>query len=222
MSLSVSSSCSWCSLCARPRMRCSPSRRFSGPLAARVPRLPGGSARARRRCALAAPAGSWAACRRVAMGRASRVETDAERLPSPAARRARQAEWAGGGQGGLVRRSGGQIRRSSLLVGRGACHRPGRTSTQGHPRSGARGARARRRSHACDLRSELPVDGLRVRVGVGTGPVVGVRRHCSGGPCACHRLHGRRLRDCAQAARFARARPDGRPAGALRPRCWRR
>jgi hypothetical protein len=53
MSLSVSSSCSWCSLCARPRMRCSPSRCFSGPLAGLVAGLPGGSARARRRSALA-------------------------------------------------------------------------------------------------------------------------------------------------------------------------
>src|SRR5215210_511402 len=51
----------------------------------------------------------------------------------------------------------------------------------------------------------------------GPGPGVGVCRHCSGGPCACRLLHRRRLRDCAQAARFARARPDGRPAGALRP-----
>ncbi len=54
-------------------------------------------------------------------------------------------------------------------------------------------------------------------VGQGTGPAVGVRHRCAGRPCAWLRLHGRRLRDCAQAARFARARPDGRPAGALHP-----
>ena len=44
------------------------------------------------------------------------------------------------------------------------------------------------------------------------------RRFARGGACGWLRLQCRRLRDGAQAARFARARPDGRPAGALRPR----
>ena len=43
-----------------------------------------------------------------------------------------------------------------------------------------------------------------------------------GGACGWLRLQCRRPRNGAQAARFARARPDGRPAGALRPRRWRR
>src|SRR5215207_9695453 len=54
------------------------------------------------------------------------------------------------------------------------------------------------------------------------GRRVGVASRLSGGSGGWLRLHGRRLRDGAQAARFARARPDGRPAGARRPRCWRR
>ena len=44
------------------------------------------------------------------------------------------------------------------------------------------------------------------------------RRFARGGACGWLRLQCRRPRDGAQAARFARARPDGRPAGAPRPR----
>ena len=44
------------------------------------------------------------------------------------------------------------------------------------------------------------------------------RRFARAGACGCLRLQCRRPRDGAQAARFARARPDGRPAGAPRPR----
>jgi hypothetical protein len=48
-----------------------------------------------------------------------------------------------------------------------------------------------RRSGAWGLRSLLSVRARRVRGGVRTGPVVGVSRLFSGGPCACHRLHRR-------------------------------
>ena len=62
----------------------------------------------------------------------------------------------------------------------------------------------------------LTVVGRQVRAWGRVSQAVGVGHRCSGGWCVCRRRQGRRLRDCAQAARFARARPDGRPAGALR------
>src|SRR5688500_971758 len=57
----------------------------------------------------------------------------------------------------------------------------------------------------------------------GSGVSATGRRHdvalrLPGGACGCLRLQCRRPRIAAQAARFARARPGGRPAGALRPR----
>ena len=137
----------------------------------------------------------------------------------------KRLRWGDGdmwsGRGGNQRRTagsnGGQIRRFSLLVGRRRvsptpvvkglhCH------SRREPQPGAR-----RRSGPCGLRFSLAVDGFAGPSWGWAGSAVAVRRHCTGGLCACRRLHGRRLRDCAHAARFARARPDGRPAGALDP-----
>ena len=66
----------------------------------------------------------------------------------------------------------------------------------------------------------LAVGPVELGAGEGREPVRACMRssRLAGGACGCLRLQCRRPRNGAQAARFARARPDGRPAGALRPR----
>ena len=144
MSSSVSSSCSWCLLCAVSEC-CSPSRRLSGSLAAGVPGLPAGSARARR------------TDRSPPRRKARRQPLRRGRRPL---RPRSSARWSVCTVEATTRRtrrkSGGQLWRSSLLVGRVACHRPDRTSS---PSSAQSRAPVGRSPAIAGVRSAVPGPG---------------------------------------------------------------
>ena len=190
----MSLSCSWCSLCAVSEC-CSSSRRLSGSLAAGVPGLPAGSARARlhRRLA-AAPARRAGERRPGGGGRGRRV-----RLRSG---RGGRCARPGRPRGELAGRGGGQIRCLSLLVGRVACHGPDRTSS---PSSA--------QSRAPALHSPASEGGRSAVPGLGPGPSCPGTR---GASRSCRRCPLPRLGRAVCLASAASSAPTQRGGQALR------
>jgi hypothetical protein len=144
MSSSVSLSCSWCSLCGLGcvvrRLDACPVHSPPACLACPPDRL--------------APAGTdRSPPRRTARRRPLRrggVRCDCGRRRGGRCARSRRPRDE------LVGRGGGQIRRSSLLVGRVACHRPGRTTS---PSSVPSRAPAGRSPASAGVRSAVPGPG---------------------------------------------------------------
>ena len=215
MSSSVSLSCSWCSLCAVSDVLFAVSTlvRSTSPPACLA--CPPGSARARRHRPLAAAphgAPASAAAAEAAGGRRLRLRSWARWsvcTVGATTRRARRKRW---GPDSVLVPLGRQSRMSPA--------RSNQQSVVSAVESPGRALAGDRGRAVCGpwSRSGHVVSGE----AWAAGPVVGVRRLFSGGPCACHRLHRRHPRSGAVKPCASRrcASPVGpgldRPAGGRR------